>query len=265
MVKNIQVVDVSHRKNEYNGYRNTREKGQDAILFVHFLTPSSLVINNNTVDMTRNACIIYTPGVRQEYGATSESGSFQNNFVTFKTDALAFFVNYNLPLNEPFYIDNEAEITACVEWISWASANRLQSLDDEITAHVHELFTLLEKGIVGRDPRGLRDNQTRQRFISLRGEVMINPNGWTVNKMAAACWLTRSRFFVLYKAYFGVSPKDDLRMALLNYAKERLVTSNALIDTISYECGYTKPESFIRMFLKHEGVTPGQYRKHNRK
>jgi len=264
MVKNIQVVDVTHRKNEYTGYRTRREKGQDSILFVHFLSPASVIIDDNAIDLARNACIIYTPGIKQDYGAITESSNYENNFVTFKTDTLAFFAQYKVPLNEPFYINNEAEITACVEWITWASANRTLSLDEEKTEHVHELFTLLEKGMVGLGTKNMRVNQTRQRFIALRGEIMLNPMGWSVGKMAAACWLTRSRFFVLYKSFFNISPSDDLLMAVLTHVKERLVTTTDSIAMISAECGYARVESFIRMFSDNEGITPGQYRKKNK-
>lgn len=265
MKKNIQVVDVSHRKNEPRGYLTVREKGQNAVLFLHFLTPAMLVIEGKTINVTRNACIIYTPGVRQEYGAISESAGFQNNFVTFQTDTIAFFANYSLPLNEPFYINNEAEITERVEWIAWASANRLQQLDDEITQNVYELFTLVESGLAEYNPKNRRDNQTRQRFIALRGEIMLNPKGWSVEKMAATCWLTRCRFYVLYKSFFGTTPSADLIVATLTHAKERLLNTNDTVAEIAIDCGYSRVESFIRMFCQHEGVTPGQYRKVNKK
>lgn len=260
-MSSLLVVDVSHRKNEPRGYHTFREKGQDAVLFLHFLTPAQITIDGEPQIVTRNSCIIYTPGMRQDYGAASKDAPFQNNFVTLQMDARAFFSKYNIPLNEPFYIQNEEEITACVEWIAWASANKLQSLDAEIVEHVHELFSLVEKGMVGVLPKNQRDIQTRQHFIVLRSEVMLKPKGWTVEKMAAACYLTRSRFYVLYKKFFGTNPSDDLAMAVLEFAKERLVNSSDTIETIAADCGYTRAESFIRMFGEQVGITPGKYRK----
>ena len=261
MKKNIQVVDVSHRKNEPKGYLSLREKGQDAILFLHFLTPATLVVDGKAISVTRNACIIYTPGVRQEYGATSEAVGFQNNFVTFRADTIAFFANFNLPLNQPFYIQNEAAITERVEWIAWASANRLQPLDDEITENVYALFGDVESGLLEPGPKNQRDNQTRQRFIALRGEIMLNPKGWSVEKMAATCWLTRCRFYVLYKSFFGTTPSADLATSTLSYAKDRLLNTTDPIAEIAIDCGYARVESFIRMFNEREGMTPGQYRR----
>ena len=261
MQTSVRVVDVTHRRREHAGFTTFRERGQNAVLFVHFLSPAKIRIDGKTIDTTRNACIIYTPGVKQDYGSISETDVFENNFVTFETDTLAFFADYDLPLNEPFYVDNEEEITTLVEWITWASANRLRSLDEEITSRVHELFRVLERGIIDTTPKNIRGNHTRQRFVALREEVMLNPSGWTVVKMAQACWLTRSRFYVLYKSFFGTCPKDDLVAGIFAYAKQRLQNSNDSIKSIASECGYKRVESFIRMFNEKQGQTPGQFRK----
>jgi AraC-like DNA-binding protein len=258
---NIRVLDVSHRKNEPNTLHIHREKGLNAILFVHFLTPITINYSGSYTDLVRNSCIIYTPGVKHDYKAVSGFAGFENNYVTFETDTEAFLAMYKLPLNEPFIVTNSDKITACVEFITWASANRFLSLEKEIGERVQELFTLAELGIEAGNPKKHRDNQIRQRFIALRGEIMINPTNWTVKKMAAYCFLTRSRFYVLYESFFSTTPSRDLNNAKLEYAKERLKNSNDSIAEISKDCGYKRTESFIRMFKGSEGLTPGRYRK----
>jgi len=257
----IQVLDVSHRKTEPNGFRMLREKGQDAILFLHFFTPVSIVIDGETTNTARNACIIYTPGIRQDYGAQSDTAHFENNYITFKTSTADFLAKCKVIVNEPFYINNEDEITRRIEQITWAQANRLQPLEHKIERWVHELFQAIEQGTLGTNPKSLRDIQVKQRFITLRGEVSYDPRSWTVEKMAAACWLTRSRFYVLYKSFFGVSPSDDLAAITMEYAKDRLVNTQDSIGDIALDCGYKRPESFIRMFSEKEGTSPGQYRR----
>jgi len=261
MEKQIQVVDVTHRKHESVGFHMVRDWGQDAFLFLHFLTHATLNIDGEMIDVAPNACIIYTPGVRQDYRAALGSDGFENNFVTFKMDATVSLANYKFPLNEPFYIQNEDAITGSVEWITWASANRILPLEDDITNEVYNLLSLIEKGMIISNPKRRRDNQARLRFVALRGEVRLHPKEWTVEKMADSCWLTRSRFSVLYKSFFGVTPSEDLICATLEYAKERLLNSCDSIVDISKDCGYKQVESFIRAFSKKEGITPGKYRK----
>lgn len=250
-----------HRKTDTVGFRHIREKGQNAILFLHFLTPAKIVVENEEIYLARNACIIYTPGIRHDYGAVSVSAPYENNFVTFKTNTTDFFANYNLPTNEPFYITNATEITHAVEEITFAAAGREGQLEEIIQQRIYELFHLLEDGLEISDTKSQREALTRQRFVALRGEIMINPKDWTVQKMAAACYLTRSRFSVVYKSFFGVSPSDDLHETCLEYAKNRLANSDDSIAEIATDCGYKWVESFNRMFGERTGMTPGQYRK----
>ena len=261
MKKSVELLWALHHKVEPTGFRMAREKGQNAVLFLHFLTPAMVVIEGVEITVARNACIVYTPGVRHDYGAVSESAGYENNFVTFSTDASEFFAYYKVPTNEPFYINNADEITHIVSQITWAAASREEFLDNEISMHIFELFAQLEKGMTITAPKSQRDAQIRQRFIAIKGEIRVNPKVWTVQKMAAACWLTRSRFYVLYKSFFGVSPSDDLAAATLDFAKERLLNSGDSVAKISADCGYKRVECFIRMFSEKEGTTPGQFRK----
>ena len=82
--------------------------------------------------------------------------------------------------------------------------------------------------------------------------------------------------------YFQMSPsrlsqyfKDNENITLIEYintlkmekAKEMLCNKEMTLQQISEEIGYCNPSSFIRIFKKMEGITPGQFRsmtlKHN--
>jgi len=262
LLPHIELQWASHRKRDPAGFRKVVEKGQDAILFLHFITPAIVVIDGEVINLARDGCIIYTPGIRQEFGAVSPVSPYENNFVTFKTDVEAYLAFFNLPTNRPFYINNPDEITRMVEHITWAAANHESPLDEAgIAKGIADLFTLMEKGLEDENLRNQRYAHTKQRFILIRGKMMVEPRGWTVDKMAKACWLTRSRFTVLYKEYFGISPGQDLTNVIVEYAKDRLANTDDTIAHIAADCGYTKPESFIRMFSDKIGKTPGQYRR----
>ncbi|MCL2404593.1 MAG: AraC family transcriptional regulator [Defluviitaleaceae bacterium] len=260
----IELQWASHRKRDPMGFRKVVERGQDAILFLHFITPAIVVIDGEDITLARDGCIIYTPGIRQEFGAVSPVSSYENNFVTFKTDVETFLASFNLPTNRPFYVSSPDEITRMVEHITWAAANHESPLDEAgISQGIIDLFVFLEKGLEDENLKNQRQAHTKQRFILIRGKMMIDPKGWTVDKMAKACWLTRSRFTVLYKQFFGISPGQDLNNIVVEYAKGRLISTDDTIAHIAADCGYTKPESFIRMFSDKIGITPGQYRRDN--
>ena len=45
------------------------------------------------------------------------------------------------------------------------------------------------------------------------------------------------------------------------YANKMLYTTDICIADLAYECGFTSPDYFIRLYKKHYGITPGAYRK----
>jgi AraC-like DNA-binding protein len=259
----IQVLSASHMRYEPPTYHLIREKGQNAVNVVHFLSPINIVSEGTAMNMSKGSCIVYTPGIRQEYFSTPEG--FINNFVTFSVrDTQSFLAAYKFPLNEPFYIKDDSSINRQVDSIAWAAANRLEPMETQLNKWVPELLGMLDDNFILPGPKNRRDTLTWQRFTVLRGEMRINPWNWTVEKMAASAWLTRSRFSVVYKEYFGVSPGADIEDALLDYARDRLLNTDETVAGVAAACGYKHAESFIRAFNAREGLTPGQFRKNKK-
>lgn len=66
-----------------------------------------------------------------------------------------------------------------------------------------------------------------------------------------------SRFF---REQSGESLQDYINKLRLNHAKQLLKAGKRSIQEISNEVGYGNASSFIRVFKKYEGITPGQYK-----
>jgi AraC-like DNA-binding protein len=271
--ENISLMAACHLKGEPLNYHLLREEGQDAVNFVHFLSPAKIVCKNQSHYTDKNACIIYTAGVRQEYLAAGGERLI-NNFVTFRPPR-RFLPSFNLPLNTPFNIRDDSEVTRLVEQLTWAAASRndaevwgqtagLQT-DRRINDWIWDLFSTLEELQIIENPKDKRAFMTKQRFIELRNTVRQDPRGWTVDKMARTVWLTRSRFSVLYKEFFGVSPGGDLLNASISRAKALLESTEMKISDIAADCGYTDAEYFIKLFRRMTGEPPARYRKNYRK
>ena len=79
--------------------------------------------------------------------------------------------------------------------------------------------------------------------------------------MAEYVNLSRSRFSTKYQKLFGTTPNKDLTDAAMLYANKMLSTSDICIADLAYECGFTSPDYFIRLYKKYYGTTPGAYRK----
>ncbi len=68
----------------------------------------------------------------------------------------------------------------------------------------------------------------------------------------------------VFKKQTGQSLLDYIQSVRIQMAKELLRDSNRGLKDISIEVGFTNTDSFTRVFKKHEGITPGQYRKQQR-
>lgn len=70
-----------------------------------------------------------------------------------------------------------------------------------------------------------------------------------------------SRTFVRrFQAATGYLPLDYVQSLRIEEAKQMLETSDASIDAIVAEVGYTEPAAFRRIFKRATGIAPNQYR-----
>lgn len=83
----------------------------------------------------------------------------------------------------------------------------------------------------------------------------------TMESLAHLCGFSSSYFSGLFHKEMGKTFKAWLNDIRIEHAKSLLTESTLPILEICYECGYSTPSQFIKMFKKHEGMPPSQYRK----
>ncbi len=255
----LKLLGAMHLKTEPADYHLLRENGQNAVNFVHFLSPLCVVIDGLPTHVDKNACILYTPGTRQEYYALGKG--FANNFVTFQPDDDELLRKYNLPLNEIFYIEKDQLITGLVEYISWTMSDFGVDHTATVREHIQRLLSTLAENQILNTPKAQREYQTKKRLLQLRERIGENPGVWDVEKMAKAMYFTRSYFFLQYRKHFQISPSEDLIGMTIDHAKMLLRKTDASVGDIAVQCGYKRVEYFIRLFREKEKITPGQFRK----
>ncbi len=79
--------------------------------------------------------------------------------------------------------------------------------------------------------------------------------------MASEIGLSRTRFTVINKEFFGISPYRVLIDARFSRAAHLLTVGTLNLERIADDCGYQSIYHFIRQFRKEKGITPGEYRK----
>ena len=82
----------------------------------------------------------------------------------------------------------------------------------------------------------------------------------TVAYFASLVHLSPGYFGDLIRQETGLSPKDLIARHLVSVAKHRLSISNDDVSQIAYRLGFEHPAHFSRMFKRHTGLTPTQYR-----
>lgn len=75
--------------------------------------------------------------------------------------------------------------------------------------------------------------------------------------------LNYSKFYIsrMVTNTFGCNFRTLINTYRVSMAQNLLVASGKSISEIAFECGFKNQSSFNRIFLKHSGITPGEYRK----
>lgn len=82
----------------------------------------------------------------------------------------------------------------------------------------------------------------------------------TNRQLAEECRISEIYFRRLFKERFHISPKQYIIQLRIKKAKLLLSENVMKIWAIAETCGFTNTYSFCRMFKKHTGLTPQEYR-----
>ena len=130
----------------------------------------------------------------------------------------------------------------------------LQMLDN----YVSTLLIILFRN--AQEQKTQCDDQLQTQFIEY---VKKNFTHCTLQNTALFFGYSTSHFSRLFKQVMGQNFSDYVSHRRLEEATELLGNTAFSIDTISHQLGYKDRTQFHKLFLKHMGMTPAQYRKQN--
>ncbi|MED4226547.1 AraC family transcriptional regulator [Neobacillus cucumis] len=93
-------------------------------------------------------------------------------------------------------------------------------------------------------------------FINHHYDVKV-----TLDDIAAAGSICRSRCCELFSKYIGQTPNTYLMNYRIQKSCEMLLETNRTISEIAMVCGFQSPSYFSYVFRKETGLTPQDYRK----
>lgn len=85
--------------------------------------------------------------------------------------------------------------------------------------------------------------------------------GWPVGRYAAALRVTADRLHAHCKRQRGASPLAIIHARLAQEARTRLLQLDLPVEQIGYGLGFRDSGYFNRFFRKHQGTSPGAYRR----
>lgn len=85
-----------------------------------------------------------------------------------------------------------------------------------------------------------------------------------ISQLAAMEHLSECRYRQVFRNHTGYSPGQYRTILRLQHACDLLTQTDQSVAQIAVNCGYDDVLYFHRLFKKHEGITPIQYRSRNR-
>jgi AraC family transcriptional regulator of arabinose operon len=82
----------------------------------------------------------------------------------------------------------------------------------------------------------------------------------SLEKLAKAAHLSKSRYSHLFKRQTGEAPMEFLEAVRIRRAKELLFISSKTLPEVAEDCGFGNVFYFSRVFKKREGLPPGAFR-----
>ena len=85
-----------------------------------------------------------------------------------------------------------------------------------------------------------------------------------VDTLSKKAYLSRNIFFRWFKEQFGITPLEYITRERIKLARHLLADNKNSISQVSFQCGFTDVNYFVRTFKKSEGLTPGAYQEATR-
>lgn len=86
-------------------------------------------------------------------------------------------------------------------------------------------------------------------------------NNINMKKLSDVACMSTTAFHRFFKRELGITPVEFILQEKIKMAKALLSGQNIHVNEVSYELGFEDSNYFIRLFKKHEGITPKQYQK----
>jgi len=236
---------------------------QDMYLFVRFHSPMTVRTVEGIISAGPGDCLLYDPEFPQWYRGAE--GGFTDDWLHVGGPRMPELVRlYQIPVNEILRPRETGFVTPVFEAVNRELRRRAPLWRESVCVLVDGLFVELARQLARQGPNELTPAEAARldRFRSVRMQIhdqMDKP--WRVADMARLANLSPSRFAVLYLKLLGRSPMEDLIRARLQRARALLTDERLSVREVADRTGFGSVCHFARLFRKHVGCAPRDYRR----
>lgn len=253
----FQMIHCTYNKLDEDRFSVSHPYGTDNYVFLHFLCPMRMVVNDHSFIAKTNCCILLSPDVPYYYESIDHT-ELHTSFFHFQASN-DFMKRFDFPYNEPVYVPNTKIVDDyMMKLFSYVvEQSPLQTIDE--TATVELLFSYITKSIHSNANPPLYEQTEMMNQIRLTVFSNVATN-WSAQSIAQLSNLSVPQFYKLYKELYHVSPMEDLNRYRIESAK-RLLTSGYSVASVASMVGMNSSHYFTDFFKKRVGLTPTQFRK----
>ena len=257
------VEDLGLRWEHDRTFSVERPHGMAVYLFVRFHSPMTARTAAGVVSAGPGDCLLYDPTFSQWYRGAE--GGFADDWLHVGGPRMPELIRlYEIPVNEILRPRETEFVTPIFEAINREMRRREPLWRESVSLLVESLFVELARQLARQGPSALTPAEAARLdgFRSIRMRVhdeMQRP--WRVADMARLANLSPSRFAVLYLRLLGVSPMEDLIHARVQRARALLTDERLSVREVADRTGFGSVCHFARLFRKHVGCAPRDYRR----
>ncbi len=257
----IKIIDIRHSFPEHAGFFIDRKNGyNDGYTFLHFHNRVEIMQDGRKITAQPHAVIIFEPKSPQYFKSYEP---LIHDWMHFDGNISELVKTENLPLNKICYPANFSFITETMAEIECEFFANERNRDELLQLKLEELLIKIDRSLEQREYQSDTLDML-EKFRFLRGKIFMSlDEKWSIERMSEQLHLSESRFYVLYKKFFGISPLSDIINAKINSAKNILLFRKKSVEEIAAMLGYQNTTHFIRQFKEYTGTTPAKYRKNN--
>jgi len=168
---------------------------------------------------------------------------------------------WKLQFNQ-YHFDNEAEVSGLINKLIRICSGGDRAKNIYADLNLKELLIRLLQSqhlCQIKAESGHSNNQSRLHYVLHYIHEHLTEK-IPVDMLSRKAYLSRNMFFKWFKDQFGITPLEYINRERIRLAKQLLVEERGSITEISFQCGFSDVNYFVRLFRKSEGITPGTFR-----